>query len=955
MTIPPIEVQVHGQSIWTDNISRELITSGELKRLAEEGGVMGVTSNPSIFQKAIGNTDHYDDVIKAHTDENATEIYERLAIRDIQDAADILRFIYDETNGVDGFVSLEVSPLLANNTDETLAEARKLFQQVDRPNVMIKIPGTPAGIPAIEQAIADGININVTLLFSIENYEQVAEAYIAGLERRLEAGKSVDDVASVASFFLSRIDVAIDKVLSNNIRAAQGRELARVTANRKLLGKAAIANAVLAYHSFQRIFEGNRFSKLREAGARVQRPLWASTSTKDPSYPDTLYVDNLIGPHTVNTVPPETYEAFKDHGTAAQTLPADPNEAHQTIDMLLEIGISMDQVTHQLQVDGVEKFIDAFETLISQVEAKRVAIKTGIMARQKAAFGIYRDQVEGVLTQLSNEHINSRIWAKDASVWKDNPAVIETILNRLGWLDTPETIDIDRLQSFQSDIKGQFEHVVLLGMGGSSLAPEVLFNTFGHADGFPDLRVLDSTNPAQVAAIEGAVALDKTLFIVASKSGGTIETLSFYQYFWEKTGGNGQQFIAITDPGSKLETIAREQGFRELFLNPADIGGRYSALSYFGMVPAALIGIDLARFWEQALHMHEAIGAQIPAQEHPGMWLGVTMGVLGKEGRDKLMLFASESIRSFGDWAEQLIAESTGKENKGILPVAGATVGKPHDHGSDRAFIYLKVEGDDDLDELDENVRVLREAGHPRLTLILPDKYALAGEFLRFEYGTAIAGKLLGINPFDEPNVSEAKRNTNALLDHYNEHGALPENTPTMTNGNIALYTQEATLRPLKELCRAHNFDQDSVVNIVAAQILGTESGDYVSLLAYAQPTTDTTDRLAKLQRQLRHYTRRAVTYGYGPRYLHSTGQFHKGGPNKGVFIQLTHADALDIDIPDAGYSFGVLNAAQAAGDMQALADHDRRALRIHTTSDTIDAALDVLAEAMELIAARRV
>jgi transaldolase / glucose-6-phosphate isomerase len=954
MAIPPIEVQAFGQSIWTDNISRDLIESGELKQLVEEGGVMGVTSNPSIFQKAIGGTTDYDDMIRVHLDADAHDIYEKLAIRDIQDAADILRPVFDQTDGLDGYISLEVSPLLANETDGTLAEARKLFAAVGRPNVMIKIPGTDAGVPAIEDAIADGININVTLLFSVENYEAVALAYIKGLERRLEAGEDVTGVASVASFFLSRIDVAVDKILQNNIVSAQGREVSRVTANRKLLGKAAIANATLAYQSYQRLFEGQRFAKLRESGAQVQRPLWASTSTKDPNYPDTMYIDNLIGKNTVNTVPPETYDAFADHGTAAQTLPADAQAAHNILDQLLEVGIHMDKITQQLQYDGVEKFIDAFETLINQVEAKRVALKTGIMARQKIALGIYREKIEDTLSHLAKDHTNARIWNKDATVWKDSPTVMEKINNRLGWLDVLDTIDIERLKALQAKIKGEFAHVVLLGMGGSSLAPEVLMTTFGNADGFPDLRVLDSTNPAQVAAIRDGVDLNKTLFVIASKSGGTIETLSFYRYFRDLVSGNGDQFIAITDAGSKLQTIAEENNFRDVFVNPTDIGGRYSALSYFGMVPAALIGLDMDRLWVAATNMIEAVGAQIPADQHPGMWLGAFMGRMAEEGRDKLMIFASDGIRSYGDWAEQLIAESTGKEGHGVLPVVGASIGKPHDYGSDRAFIYLKLEGDPSNAEMDEGIKRIREAGHPRLTLILNDKYDLAGEFMRWEYATAVAGKLLKINPFDEPNVSEAKANTNELLSHYAQHGALPEPEAAISNDAVVLYAQPSTINPLGELIRAHNFDADSLTDTLAAQILGTEAGDYFALLTYAPTTPETTAQLAEIQRQLRQYTRRAVTYGYGPRYLHSTGQLHKGGPDNGVFFQMTHEDAADMDIPEAGYSFGVLKAAQAAGDMKALADHDRRAIRIHAKSEDITPALDALIEALKVVAERR-
>lgn len=336
------------------------------------------------------------------------------------------------------------------------------------------------------------------------------------------------------------------------------------------------------------------------------------------------------------------------------------------------------------------------------------------------------------------------------------------------------------------------------------------------------------------------------------------------------------------------------------------------------------------------------------------MWLGAIMGQLAHEKRDKLMIFASDSIVSFGDWAEQLIAESTGKQGKGIFPVSGATVGKPHDYGSDRVFIYVKLVGDPSNDEMDEAIRTLREAGHPRVTLFMEDKYAIAGEFFRWEYATALAGKMLKINPFDEPNVAEAKKNTGELLDVYKSEGVLPITNPTLTEGNVALYTDEMTLAPLHELCTAHGFDSSQLTDLLAAQILGTEAGDYFALLAYARMTPKTADVLQEITRLLRHYTRRAVSYGFGPRYLHSTGQLHKGGTPNGVFFQFTHDAVNDIDIPGAGYSFGTLHAAQAAGDVKALLDHKRRLVRLHVTGDSIDPAIDMMKQALGAVAARR-
>ena len=958
MSNPPVDIQQFGQSAWLDYIHRQDLDNGDLQRRIDEDGIMGVTSNPSIFQKAIGDSDTYDAAIMTMLDLDAAAIYESLAIEDIQNATDLFRPIYDRTDRVDGYVSLEVSPLLARDTHGTIDEAKRLFQTVDRPNLMIKIPATPQGLPAIEAAIAAGINVNVTLIFAIDNYEQVAEAFIRGLERRLAAGEDVTRVASVASFFLSRIDVMVDHILENNMRAAQVRQdMARIASNRKLLGQTAIASAKMAYRSFLNIFEGPRFAELRQAGAQVQRPLWASTSAKNPAYPDTIYVDNLIGPHTVNTLPPKTLAAFKDHGIAAETIMEDISHflpPQEVMDRLAEVAIDLGQVTARLQDDGVEAFIESFEKLLIQVAAKRTILQTGIMERTGLALGIYSGDVDKAIARLDHDFANPRLWHKDGSLWKNHGPTMEKIVNRLGWLDIDRTIDRARLQALQDSIRGsRFKHLVLLGMGGSSLAPEVLANTFGPQPGFPTLIVLDSTDPARIRQVEARIELDKTLFIVASKSGGTIETLALDHYFWEKTGAAADQFIVITDPGSRLEHIARQAGLRDIFLNPPDIGGRYSALSYFGMAPAALLGLDLNGLWDRADTMLQAIGENIPSAYHPGLLLGAVIGTLAKEGRDKVTLYTTESLKGFGSWAEQLLAESLGKEGKGALPVVGTTIGRPHDYVTDRLFIYLRADSDRDAAAKDADIRALREAAHPRVTIRVSDKLAIAGEFLRWEYATAIAGAILGLNPFDEPNVAEAKDAAKALLDTYRAAGRLPSAEPTMTQNGLKLYASQTTLDPLRELCREHGYEGRDMIQVIAAQMAGTQAGDYFAFLIYFTPDSTETQLIHDIQRRLRHVTKRAVTIGYGPRYLHSTGQYHKGGGNNGVFWQLTADDAPDIDIPGFDHSFGTLFKAQAAGDLRSLQAGRRRAIRLHLPADR-RRGLEMLLTAIDFVESRR-
>lgn len=953
MSNPPVDVQALGQSIWMDNIRRKLLLDGTYQSYIDHMGVVGVTSNPTIFQKAIGGSDDYDADIIANPELEAVELFEKLAIDDIRTAADLFRPVFDRTEGRDGYVSLEVSPTVANDTAATLADAKRLFAEVNRPNVMIKIPATPAGIPAIEEAIYAGININVTLLFAVSAYIDAAEAYICGLERRLAEGLPVSGIASVASFFVSRIDTMVDKMLDGNMRAAQARDIDRVTLNSQLLGKTAIANAKAAYIEFLRLFEGDRFKPLREAGAWVQRPLWASTSTKNPAYPDTMYVDALIGPHTVNTLPPATLEAFSDHGVVKETLTQNLDSAHDTLNQLKEAGIDFNQITHQLLVDGVDSFTKSFDALIQQLEAKRAVLVSGVIDSQHAALGMYAEDFRAIVKQLDHEFIAGRIWNKDGSVWKSHAPTITKIENRLGWLDVSKTIDHSRLKAFQSSVKDKYTGAVVLGMGGSSLAPEVFAATFGHATGFPTLHVLDSTNPDQIAALEAKLDIPTTLFIVSSKSGTTIETQAFFNYFYDRTGRNGKQFVAVTDPGTVLAEEARAKGFLDVFENPADIGGRYSALSYFGLVPAAVIGLDLDRLWASAAEMMKACGPDVIANQNPAAYLGALMGILATKGRDKVAIFTSPSIAAFGSWVEQLIAESTGKEGKGIVPIVGSTVGMPHDYASDRLFIYIKVKDDPANAEMDGQIRALREAGHPRLTLVIKDSYALGGEFFRWEYATAVAGKILVVNPFDEPNVTESKQNTARLLDYYKDHSILPAQTPIAEKHGVRLYADQHSIGIIRELSSQHNFDRTDLVQLIAAHLVGTMAGDYFALLAYLPTTPETDKAMATVQRRLRHITKRTVTTGYGPRYLHSTGQLHKGGPNNGVFVLLTADYQRDLNIPDMPFSFATLNTAQASGDFEALDAHKCRAIRLHLGGRGA-AGFDVLFQALDLIEERR-
>lgn len=958
---PLVELQKLGQSIWYDNIRRALLDTGDLARkigaaplkgvtsnLQQKIGgddLRGVTSNPTIFEKAITGSTDYDETIRQLVGKcrDTNEIYEALVIEDIQRTADLFFPVYARTAGVDGYVSLEVSPLLARDTESTINEALRLHGQLGRKNVMIKVPATAEGIPAVEALIAEGVNVNVTLIFSRQIYEQVAEAYIRGLEKRAAAGKPVDEVASVASFFVSRIDTNVDAQLEFRIRRAEDpTEKALLEA---LLGKVAIANAKLAYQRFKEIFGNARFRALAAKGARAQRPLWASTGTKNPKYSDVYYVEELIGPDTVNTVPPATFTAFRDHGKPRLSLEENIDNARRTLTALADAGIALDQVTSQLQDEGVKSFSDSFNSLMASIDAKRSELLAGLADRTVASLGGYSKQVEEKLKEVEAGGYIRRIWQKDASLWKSEPEHQKIIRNALGWLTVVEQLQeaADELvASADRARQSGITDVMLLGMGGSSLCPEVFRRTFGKREGYPELHVLDSTDAATVRAFEAKVNVENTLFIVSSKSGTTTEPIVFYEYFFDrvrqkKDDRAGEHFVAITDPGTLMEQIAREKKFRRVFLNPADIGGRYSALSFFGMVPAAMMGLDIRTLLDRASRMVAACERCVAVSQNPGARLGTILGTMALAGRDKLTLSTSPDISSLGLWIEQLIAESTGKEGKGIIPIAGEHLGVPSDYGNDRLFVHISVGPIDSF--TDAKLFALESAGHPVVRRILHDALDLGEEFFLWEMSTALAGAILGINSFDQPNVQESKDFTKSILEEYKKAGKLPEQSAAAEGSGCRIYGDEQTVEFLKSAEGGGTLGGQ-----IAAHLGRVKAGDYIALLDYIQETPRHDELLHEIRTHLRDSLRAATTTGYGPRFLHSTGQLHKGGPDSGVFIQIT-ADTLDdVPIPGEPFTFGVLKQAQALGDFSSLAKRNRRALRFHVGAN-IEAGLKTLLE----------
>lgn len=894
-----------GQSPWVDNLSRGMLVTGELERLIEEDGIVGITSNPTIFDQAISQSDDYEHQMRllAAEGRNVVEIYDEMTIRDIQNACDVLRPVYERTNSVDGMVSLEVSPEVARDTKRTISEARRLNNLVNRPNVMIKIPGTPESLPAIEQMLYEGVNINITLLFSIDAHREVMDAYLRAMERRIREGKPVERIASVASFFVSRVDTEVDNRLQMVIDEDPEGERGAVA--KALLGKVAIANARLAYQEYKKVFTSDRFGQLAGMGARVQRPLWASTSTKNPAYPDTLYIDELIGPNTVQTMAPPSIEAFREHGTLAPTVEKDVELAGDIIGAMEELGIAYDDVIDTLIHEGIEKFAASYTSVRETIKGERDRIADEIEHERARQLGPIADATSQELNELAKVGVAARLTDADPSFWSDDAAVQREIVDRLGWLQSPaDMLDMARDGQFATlsaeVLRRGYKHAVLLGMGGSSLAPEVMATALETQPGFPALDILDTTNPDVIARVAERARHERTLFIVSSKSGTTIETTTLFHYFLTENSGVADNFIVITDPGSKLEIEARRLGVWRVFANRPDIGGRYSALSYFGLVPAAIAGIDVEAILEDALQL-----LPVYDEHHVGAWLGAAMAAGKEGGRDKLTVLADEPWAAFGDWLEQLVAESTGKGGTGIVPVAREPRRKPASYGNDRLFVHIGPEDG----EAAAFAEQLRDAGHPVIAL----EPNLGMLFLTWELATAVAGQRLGINPFDEPNVQEAKDATNRVLSDLS--------ASTVTN-----FEPRAAVKQTVE---------------------AVNEGDYVAIMAFVDPTSESESALSKLRDALGARTGAATTLGFGPRFLHSTGQLHKGGPASGVFLQIVQSPAGDLEIPNREITFSQLFAAQSAGDFITLSDHGLRVVRVEAGRD-IQATLKEMAQSVQ-------
>ncbi|MEM3670270.1 MAG: bifunctional transaldolase/phosoglucose isomerase [Thermoprotei archaeon] len=911
-----------GQSIWLDYIKRSFIRSGELKSLVDKG-LRGATSNPTIFDKAVAGSSDYDSEIArlSAQGKSSREIFIELMLEDVGDAADVFRPVFDRLQGSDGFQSIEVSPEISDDAEAMIREAEEFWRRLARPNVMIKIPATKAGLTAIRRLTAEEVNVNVTLIFSVERYKEVVEAYLSGLEDLASKGGNLNKISSVASFFVSRVDTLVDKELEKK-------------GDRTLQGKIAIANAKVAYAHFKQAFSGERWDRLKAKGARVQRPLWASTSTKNPSYPDTLYVDGLVGPDTVNTVPPQTLDALLDHGRVSNTLEVGLEEARNQLDRLEKLGIDLGEVTQKLLEDGVKAFSDSVSQAVASIDKKRASLK-GASIRASESFGSYASDVDDKASELASIDCVEKIWSKDYTLWSKGP---QEVSNRLGWLTLPDRMlqETHRLEEFLKTLRSVgVSRALLLGMGGSSLAPRMYSRIFGQTNGGIVVDVLDSTDPVQILRYSKLFVPEETVYIVSSKSGGTVETLSLFKHFYsaaQRSLGNqaSNHFIAITDPGTELQRLAEKRKFLACFLADSEVGGRYSALTHFGLVPAAVMAANVRWLLLEARDIARL--CRLPdLSANPGLRLGAAIGSLAQRGIDKLTIVTDPEFSSFGDWLEQLVAESTGKDGKGILPVVGEELGDPSVYSRDRFFVYVgrgNVETQQKLDEL-------AAAGHPVIKFKINNNYDLGAEIFRWEFAVAVAGKVIGINPFDQPNVELSKRIAREMLSEYLSTGKLNRPAPLFTLDGISVYSSAGG---------------SSVEDSFRRFLSGVREHGYVSIQAYTDENADSSSVLEKLRTGIRNRYRVATTVGYGPRFLHSTGQLHKGDGGKGVFVQLVSVGGEDCPIPDEAGSenssttFGVLELAQALGDRKALESVGRKVYALEVKRSKLVQTVQLLA-----------
>ncbi len=893
-------------------LSRVILASAALREKVRKEEITGLIHEAAQTEKDLVLNHAYDSSVRQWSlkGRSVPQILDHLLMEDARAAADLLLPMFKHSEGEKGFVSLAMDPRLFADPAGILQEAQRLWKAVKHPNLLIQIPATAEGLAAMELCLVEGIGVHATMIFSAERMEDVADAYWRALQQRTQAGKKLHHVFALASFTPRPLEEKVDLLLEEKQAGLKG---ALKQLCRKLTGKTAQAIDCLARRRLHEKFSQEPFMHWSLNGARRLKLLTEESFRPPPEETQGSSGQPAPAFPEADCTPLKIWQASADsekdphhHGGARL------EKASQVIGQLETLDISLSALSRQLEEQGLRSGSALQESLLAVIAEKREAVL--LESRQNISFGPLEETFRGTLEALSRAQFGRRLWSLDPTLWKaEDPVHQEEIGKRLGWLKVVEWMQpqIEGINQFVDRVRrAGFTHALLCGMGGSTLAPEVLRETFGITKGYLDLTVLDSTDPAAVLAAGARSNLETTLFIISTKSASTVETSAFFQYFWEKIRTlkglrAGENFIAITDPGTAMEQAARKCQFRQVFLNPPDIGGRYAALSFTGMVPAALMGVNIARLLERAKRLSMACSPWIGPVHNAALTLGALIGTAAMAGRDKLTLILSEKISSFGNWVEQILADSTGKDGRGVIPIEGEPLGNAELYGKDRLFVYLRIGS-----KLDKHVNALIKAGHPVVTLQLEDGFDLGAEFLRWEIATATACWILQVNPFDQPNVQEAKDITREILTEYAHKGRIPIVPGAVSPRDVRFQ------------------------HLLARHLHAVKKGDYVALVAFFERNLRRVKLFQEIRVALRQLTKAPTTVGFGPRYLHTTGQLHKGGTNSGVFIQFCAYDNMEAEVPGTQYSFDKLITAQAMGDYAALEGRHRRILLVDLEKD---------------------
>ncbi len=902
----PIQsVHALGQSLWLDNIRRDSLDSGELADRVAAGELRGATSNPTFFESAIVSSGNYAVDLRrfAQAGWTAERIFVQLTVDDIRAAADAFLPLFEQTNGGDGFVSIDVNPEFADDTNRIVEEARRLWDVVNRPNAMIKIPATLAGLSAIESSIRAGINVNATLIFSLGRYIEVMEAYMSGLEGRLEAGGSLDHITSVASYFVSPIDTALDEQLKEVIQRGEA-EGARASA---LLGKVAIANCKLAYAQFVATFQGERFQYLATRGARVQRPLWASTSTKNPEYPDTYYVDNLIGPDTVNTLPESTLKAFKDLGAPALTLTENISTARSRLQALDDLGISLDAAADKLERQGVSEFAASYRSILGTIEEK-----AGTFQRELAAL---EPKIRETLVELERDEVGKKLWQEDVTLWVERDREKAQVRRWLGWLSEPAKMStgVAELTRFVEALDPAITSLVLIGSGCGLFTAEMLARILVPPNGI-DLHTISTANPDDIRAIKRKIAPEATLYLLVDSSSGDGIEEHLLSTFWEQAvrmleEQTRDHFVVIVKEGSKLHNWAVEQGIQ--IISEADNQDDLclSPFNWTSLLPAALTGADIQSFVQGGVDMTRACGPLVDVAQNPGLFLSSVLAAAFRSGRDKVTLFADPPLEPTLEWIQDLLTAGRGsrRDGSGFISIRDEPPGSGNVYGDDRLFVYLRDSG-----ALDRRLAEWIRADIPVLVLETSAKpEAIGGMLVQWQIGAAIAQHLLSVNPtdLDAHHRSKAERQHN--LHRLERKGELPQADPLWQGDGVQL---KAASRGLK-------LTGDGLSEVIDFILAESQEAGGLGLRFY----TPMSKTLQGKVRRLRHALRDQL----GLYSLTSFAEYGLGIKDI-IYLILMVKPRKDEAIPGKTYTFGQLFEGQALSDLAVMKDYGSPVLYLY-------------------------